>query len=127
MSSVLDTITRICKNSDDETVAVQTLVISYQVINTTDQAGRAVSTPAGVAAGTRFLRTARLSLVKTTKLYMGGDRTITEIETIGNFDDAEVDGDGTVTTVTYIGTSPTNSVTLGIEQTTGILQVGDDA
>jgi methylthioribose-1-phosphate isomerase len=126
-TTVLDTITRICKNSDSVALAIQEINVRAATISTVNRAGMSLVTASSLSTD-RFKRTGTVKLASTTFLNtQSANRAITSVEVSGRFDSFTKDGDQDVETVTYSGDDVVNDLVFGINNIPGVIRVGDDA
>lgn len=121
--SVLDTISRICRNAAGDIVATQIITVQAYTVQTVNGAGMSLVTSNSLSTN-RFKRTAVVKLSTTRSPRSGASTTIANIVTEGKFDSRTESG-GDITTVTYAGIAPVNDIVVPVSTLTGVLKVGD--
>lgn len=122
--SVLDRITRVCKNSAGDIIATQVITVRTESIETRTGAGISFIDPRNITIarfGRRGLFSVRTQTAKTTS----GNATITTILTTGGYDIAIMVGND-VDYVTYNGDdNGMNNIDIPVSQLTSVYVVGD--
>jgi hypothetical protein len=121
--SVLDTITRTCRNAAGDIIATQVITVQAYTNTGVNSAGMSLVTSDGLSTN-RFKRTAVVKLSTTKSPRSGASSTIANIQTEGKYDSRTEDG-GDITTVTYAGRAPVNDVVVPVTTLGGVLKVGD--
>lgn len=122
-TSLMDKITRTCKNGAGDVVAVQTISVLLKPLDPVNAAGMNLVEADSISTN-RFLRGARITLHTRKSLKSGASRTVATVETTGGFDSRTESG-GDVTTVTYAGVAPVNDVVVPVSTLGGVIKVGD--
>lgn len=122
-TSLMDKITRTCRNAAGDIVAIQTISVIIKPLDPVNGAGMNLVDPQSISTD-RFLRGARITLHTKKQLKSGASRTIATVETSGRFD-VRTESGGDVTTVTYTGVAPVNDITVPVSTLGGVLKVGD--
>lgn len=121
--SVLDTITRTCRNAAGDIIATQVITVQVYTAQGVNAAGMSLVTSDGLSTN-RFKRTAVVKLSTTKSPKTGASATIANVTTEGRFDSRTEDG-GDITTVTYAGVAPVNDIVVPVTTLGGVLKVGD--
>lgn len=122
-NSILDRITRTCKNAAGDVVAIQVITVVVKPLDPVNAAGMSYVTPESISTD-RFKRGARVSLQTDLTLKSGASRVIATVETTGSFDSRTESG-GDITTVTYEGIPPVNDIIVPVSTLDGVFKVGD--
>ena len=123
MSSVLDTITRVCKNAAGDIIATQTISVLVKPLDPINSSGMNFVNSESID-NRRFYRGARVTLHTELSLKSGASRAVSTVETAGGFNSRTESG-GDITTVTYTGIAPVNDITVPVSTLSGVIKVGD--
>lgn len=121
--SVLDTITRTCRNAAGDIIATQVITVQTYTVQNVNGAGMNLVRSNSLSTD-RFKRTAVVKLSTTRSPRTGASATIANVVTEGRFN-TRTEADGDITTVTYAGTAPVNDIVVPVSTLSGLLKVGD--